>query len=47
MVGLQESLISTVLIEPGFFHQDVIQDLTICVCDLLTRDFIFIKKELQ
>ena len=47
MVGLQESLISTVLIEKGFFHQDVIQDLTICICDLLTRDFIFIKKELQ
>ena len=46
MVGLQESLISTVLIEPGFFHQ-VIQDLTICVCDLLIRDFIFVKKELQ
>ena len=47
MVGLQELLISTVLIEPGFFHQDVIQDLRICVCDLLIRDFIFVKKELQ
>ena len=47
MVGLQESLISTVLIETGLFYQDVIQDLTICVCDLLIRDFIFVKKELQ
>ena len=47
MVGLLESLISTVLTETRFFHQNVIQDLTICVCDLLTRDFIFVKKELQ